>query len=190
MDANRPDIPYRNLVLTGYMGAGKRSAGRAVAVRLGAALIDVEAEIQTQEGQSLASIRATYGEARARSLAQAAIRALDLRRHSIIVVSGTLLLQTANRRVESSGEMLCLTCALDEILRRMHAAMGARFHQRAERAVLIARLKRTLPVCELGYPRLDTTYLSVDQVADRAIAYWRRGVEGLKPPPAVEELMP
>lgn len=184
------NIPYRNLVLTGQMGTGKRSAGRVIAARLDIPLIDVEAEVQAQEGRSLRAIRATYGESRARSLAQEAIRALALRRHSIIVINGMLLLNPTNRRVEADSDVLCLTCMLDEILRRMHTAMGARFHQPAERAILIARIKRGLPVRKLGYPQLDTTYLSVEQIADRAIAYWRRGVEGLKPPPTLEEMAP
>jgi shikimate kinase len=189
MSETRSDVPYRNLVLTGHLATGKRLTGQYIATRLKAPLIDIEGEIQAQEGHSLDEIRALYGEARARSLAQEACRNADLRRGTVIVVSGGVFLNPANReRLSASGEVLCLVCDLNEILRRMYTAMGARFHNPAERARIVARIKRERPIRNLNVPILDTTPLSIEQVADRAIAYWRRGVEGLKPPTTETEL--
>ena len=54
--------PYQNLILTGPMGTGKTSVGRAVATRLGARFFDLENEILAREGQSVESIRELFGE--------------------------------------------------------------------------------------------------------------------------------
>lgn len=190
MERRAPEIPYRNLLLTGHLGAGKRSAGRAVAQRLGALLIDIEGEIETREGRTLRELRELFGQAHARAMEAEICHELALRRSAVIVATGDVFLHPANKAIlTADSQVLCLTCALDEVLRRMYTAMGARFHEPNERARIVARLKRewrlrTMP----DLPRLDTTDLSVDQVADRAIAYWRRGVEGLRPPrPAVPE---
>jgi shikimate kinase len=182
MSDTQPDVPYRNLVLTGHLATGKRLTGQYIATRLKAPLVDIESEIQAQEGNSLDEIRALYGEARARTLAQEACRNVDLRRGTVIVVSGGIFLNPTNReRLSAGGDVLCLVCDLNEILRRMYTAMGARFHTPAERARIVARIKRERPIRDLNVPILDTTPLSIEQVADRAIAYWRRGVDGLKP---------
>mgnify|MGYP005835917785 CR=1 FL=1 len=184
MGRAKPEVPYRNLVLTGHIGAGKRAAGRVIAARLDAALIDIEAEIEAREGRTLQEIRELFGQARARALESALCRDLALRRSAVIVASSNVILNPDNRALlAADAEMLCLVCALDEVLRRLYVAMGARFHDPRERARIIARLKRERPLRQLaGLPVLDTTDLSVEQIADRAIAYWRRGVEALKPP--------
>ena len=184
MESRRADIPYRNLVLVGHLGAGKSATGRAVARRLGVTVVDIEAEIEAREGRPMQEIRALFGQARARTLETELCRELVLRRSAVIVASGEVALNAANlSTLTANADALCLLCALDEVLRRTHVAMGARFHEPRERARIIARLKREWSLRALpGIPQLDTTGLSIEQVADRAIAYWRRGVEGLRPP--------
>ncbi len=41
----------RNLVLTGFMGTGKTSVGRAVALRLGRPFVDMDEEIEVRTGK-------------------------------------------------------------------------------------------------------------------------------------------
>jgi shikimate kinase len=182
MGRGQPEIPYRNLVLTGHLGVGKRAAGRAVATRLGVTLIEVEAEVEAQEGRSLEEIRALFGQARARALESEVCRVLALRRSAVIVASASVALSPTNRaRLAADSELLCLVCDLNEVLRRLYAAMGARFHDPPARARIVARLKREWPLRQMTeIPQLDTTYISVEQAADRAIAYWRRGVQALR----------
>jgi shikimate kinase len=49
--------PYQNLIVTGSMGVGKTSIGRAIAHRLKAAFYDLENEVLGREGQSPEEIR-------------------------------------------------------------------------------------------------------------------------------------
>jgi shikimate kinase len=165
--------PYRNLILTGPMGVGKTSLGRAAARRLNAEFFDLENEILTREGQSAEEIRELFGEARLKALETALIHDLTLHRHAVLVVSGPAVVDDPNRlRLAESGAILCLTCAVNEILRRLHVARGAWFHSPANRGMLISRLKREWRVTTLDLPKLDTTRLSVEEAADAAIEFW------------------
>jgi shikimate kinase len=165
--------PYQNLILTGPMGVGKTVVGRAVAQRLKAQFFDLENEILSREGQSAEQIRALFGEARLRALEAEAIRDLTLYRHALISVSGPALLDASNReRLNAGGPILCLTCAINEILRRLHAARGAWFHNPANRGVMLSRLKRELGVTRLDLPQLDTSQLSIEQTTDAVIEFW------------------
>jgi shikimate kinase len=165
--------PYQNLTLTGAMGVGKTSIGRRVAQQLGAEFHDLENEILMREGQSADEIRELFGEARLKALEAEMIRELSLRRHAVIAVGGAAMLPEINRsRLAETGPVLCLTCALNEILRRLHVARGAWFHNPANRSILFSRLKRELGVAELDLPQLDTTQLSSDETTAAVIAFW------------------
>jgi shikimate kinase len=165
--------PYQTLTLTGPMGVGKTVIGRAVARQLKAQFVDLENEIQRREGQSADHIREFFGEARLKALEIEAIRDLSLFRHTLIAVSGPALLDDSNRaRLADAGPILCLTCALDEILRRLHVARGAWFHNPANRGVILSRLKRELGVTRLDLPKLDTSRLSVEETTGAVIQFW------------------
>ncbi len=166
-------IPYRNLVLTGYMGVGKTAVGRTIAQQLDVPFHDIENEIELREGQSAENIRSLFGESRLRTLETDLIRELVLVRGAVIAVNGPTLLETTNHdRLQATGPILCLTAALNEVLRRLHVAQGARFHNPDARAVALGRLKREMKVLDLELPELDTTGLQVETVTDRAIQFW------------------
>jgi shikimate kinase len=165
--------PYQNLTLTGPMGVGKTAIGRAVARQLRAQFFDLENEILSREKQSAEQIRELFGEARLKTLEAETIRDLTLHRYTIIAVGGPAMLNEINRvRLAEGGPILCLTCTLNEILRRLHVARGAWFHNPANRGVVLSRLKRELGVTRLDLPRLDTSQLSVEDTTAAVIEFW------------------
>ncbi len=166
-------IPYRNLILTGYMGVGKTVVGRSIAKQLDIPFHDIESEIELREGQSAESIRDLFGESRLRTLEAELVREMALVRQAVVVVNGPTLLDTANlERLRETGPVLCLTAVLNEVLRRLHVAQGARFHSPNARATALGRLKREQRVLELALPQLDTTGLTIEVVTERAIQFW------------------
>jgi shikimate kinase len=170
--------PYQNLILTGPMGVGKTQIGQAVARKLDASFFDLENEIMAREGQSAEEIRELFGEARLKTLEAAVLHDLTLNRHAVIAVSGPAILDETNRaRLAESGAVLCLTCALNEILRRLHVARGAWFHNPHNRGIMLSRLKREWRVTSLDLPKLDTTRLSVEQAAGAVIEFWLNHAE-------------
>ena len=66
-----------HLFLTGFMGAGKSSVGRALAERLGRPFVDLDAEIERREGESVSSVFRTRGESGFRDAEHAALAELD-----------------------------------------------------------------------------------------------------------------
>jgi shikimate kinase len=165
--------PYQNLILTGPMGVGKTTIGRAVAQRLKAEVCDLENEILAREGRSADEIRTLFGEARLKALEASTIRDLTLRRQTILIISGTAILDDTNRvRLAESGPILCLTCALNEILRRMYAARGAWFHNPSNRGILLSHLKRELRIATLDLPQLDTSRLDVEATVVAVVEFW------------------
>ena len=60
--------------LVGFMGSGKTTVGRLLADRLGWSFVDLDAEIEAEQGLSIAEIFERHGEAYFRSLETEAIR--------------------------------------------------------------------------------------------------------------------
>ncbi len=142
-----PPAPQR-IVLTGFMGAGKSTVGRLLAAELGWQFVDVDEEIESRAGMSVAEIFATEGEGGFRRRESAAIaRALGRDRVVIALGGGApeilanrLLLeqtgQTAVVFLDAPFEVLFDRCVLQEgaavrpVLMDADAA-AQRFRQRA-----------------------------------------------------------
>ena len=92
----------------------------------------------------------------------------------LIKLGGTLLDADTRERLSGSGTILALTCALNETLRRTYIAQGAHFQDPKVRAVTLDAIRRDQQALQnVNPPRLDTTRLSIEQVADHALAFWR-----------------
>lgn len=171
---NPTATPYHNLILTGYIGVGKLNVVRLLARQAGVPFVDLDTEIQLREGSSPDDIRQLFGESRLRSIENSLCREFSLQRGAVVSVNGPTLLDATNReRLIDSGPVLVLTCALNEILRRLHASQGARFHDPKVRAAALNVIRREQQVLRLeGLPTLDTTYLSIEQVAQSALEFW------------------
>jgi shikimate kinase len=167
--------PYRNLILTGHIGVGRVTLGRLIAKQVGAVFVDADTELQLREGVPADEIRQLYGEARLRALEGDLCRELSLRRGAVLSIGGPTLLEASNReRLLNSGPALILTCALNEILRRLYGAQGAHFHDPKIRAAAIYQIRRERVIEQVtGIPTLDTTRFTVEQVAEHAIRFWR-----------------
>ena len=69
--------PFRNLALIGFMGAGKTSAGEALAARLGWSFLDADREIEREAGRTIAAIFEEDGEPAFRSLEERVVGRLS-----------------------------------------------------------------------------------------------------------------
>ena len=87
-----------NIILTGFMGAGKTSLGRAAARKLKIPFLDTDQLITEREGISINEIFARHGEEYFRSLETQTLRELKEREGAYILsVGGGLPLRQENR---------------------------------------------------------------------------------------------
>lgn len=109
----------RNIVLTGFMGTGKTSVGRALAELLGREFVDMDAVIAAREQMSIAELFATWGEAHFRARERELCRELAARENLVIATGGGAWVDAANRAAFSQAHVICLDASVDEILRRL-----------------------------------------------------------------------
>jgi shikimate kinase len=167
-------LPYHNLILTGSLGVRLLQTGKLIAASVSAPFFNLETVVQEREGRYPDELRKLYGEAYGRRVEAEISRELTLRRGTIITVTpSTLLDEETRERLLSSGTTLLLTCGLNETLRRLYIAQGTRFHDPKVRAVALATIKRDQELLKLDLMKLDTTIISVEDTATRAIKFWK-----------------
>ncbi len=171
------DLPYRNLVLTGFLGVGKSTVGQYIAQRLGVDFFDVDEEIEVREVMSIARIRELYGDSHLRTLEHDLCRQAALMRRAVIVVPGAALLDERNYSLlTDTGQVVVLTCELGEALRRLHLANEQLFRDRTQRRRLLGRLRREFAVVyDPRLLQLDTTHLTVEEEANLLVRLWISG---------------
>jgi shikimate kinase len=79
-----------NVILVGFMGAGKSSVGRILARRLGRCFVETDEMITATEGRPIPEIFAEKGEAHFRALEDEMVRLLALKRGDVIATGGGL----------------------------------------------------------------------------------------------------
>ena len=133
--------------LTGYMGAGKTTVGRELALRLGCSFIDLDTEIEAKSGRSIGDIFATDGEDAFRTLERNTLEEILRTSDPFVLSLGGGTLQTSASRdliearkvhsfyLEAPIEELWRRCSLSPTRERPLLAMGEtafrdRFSQR------------------------------------------------------------
>ena len=110
-----------NLVFfIGMMGCGKTVVGKAVAKKLGMDFIDMDSEIEKEEGISINEIFATKGEFYFRSLERDMLQKLSMLKKTIISCGGGVFLAKENiERINSNGISIFLNTNESIILQRL-----------------------------------------------------------------------
>jgi shikimate kinase len=165
----------KNLLITGYTGPGQQAIVRGAAERLRMPLVHFESRLETRAEMPLDEFRLQFGETRLRTLENDVLDEIALARGSVLYISGHVLAGgTTLERLSSASVVLCLVAALDAVLRRLHVAMGARYHDPAARDQALGVLRREWAVRgRSGVVEIDTSGLTEAAVLDCVIARWR-----------------
>ncbi len=158
-----------NLVLTGFMGTGKSTVGRAVARRLARPFVDMDAEIAACAGKSISKIFAEDGEPAFRALEAELCAELSERRGLVIATGGGALIDPTSRaRMLATGTVVCLTGELETLLERTRADVEER--PLLEGAAARARAVHLMTTRSAAYRaipwQVDTTDKTIAEVAD------------------------
>lgn len=163
----------RNLILTGFMGTGKSALGAETARRLGRRFLDMDTEIEARAGKSIPRIFAEDGEIAFRRMEEALCAELAEQHGLVIATGGGTLIDRQNREhMTSTGTVVCLTCSVDEILRRLNG------EGRSTRPLLAtvdprAEIEQLLEARRDAYSRfpwqVDTTALSIGEATAQVV---------------------
>jgi shikimate kinase len=110
----------KNIVLIGFMGAGKTSIGRRLAQRLGRDFIDTDAEIEAVTGKTISQIFARHGVIRFRSEEKLLVKRLAGREGLVISTGGGMALDPENvRLLKEKGVLITLTASPEVLCGRL-----------------------------------------------------------------------
>ena len=111
----------RNLILIGFMGAGKTSVGQAYARQYGLPIIDTDQRIEEAAGMAIADIFAAQGEDAFRKLETGVLNQLLAQTdHAIISVGGGLPLREENRALlKQLGCVVYLDVSPETVMERI-----------------------------------------------------------------------
>ncbi|MDR7579379.1 MAG: 3-dehydroquinate synthase [Armatimonadota bacterium] len=160
----------KNVVLYGFMGAGKTAVGEELSRRLGWPFLDTDRMVESRAGKSVARIFDEDGEAVFRALEREAVGEAARVRPAVVACGGGAVLDPHNAcALKASGHMVWLRAALDSVLSRAREADRPllRGDARGRAAVLLE--ERTPRYRELADVVVDTDGLSVREVAERVL---------------------
>ena len=162
------------IVLTGFMGSGKTSAGSLLAQRLGWRFLDLDHEIEARHHRSVPQIFSEQGEAHFRHLESATLASLLGQRHVVLALGGGAPEELGNRLLLEQTPHTAVV-----YLAAPFHTLAARCARQAEDPTATARpnladlsaAERRFHLRRTHYERIsahtvDTSTLTPDQTAD------------------------
>jgi shikimate kinase len=161
------------IFLVGFMGCGKTTVGRALALRLGWEFADTDELVERAEGRSVETIFVESGEGRFREAEWEALRSLSGRRRIVVATGGGLFLGVAQRRlVRASGWSCWLDVPLSVVASRVPAGEPRPLWPATDALARRAMFERRRAAYALADRRIDASTYGPDELAE--------GIEALK----------
>lgn len=162
----------RAIVLIGFMGAGKSSAGRTLARITGFPRFDTDEMVSARFGRPISEIFSEFGERAFREAETDALEELSDDAPSIIVTGGGIVLRPANvELLRRLGRLVYLQADEETLFRRVSRRSTRPLLQTENpRATLAELLHVRLPLYrEAADFQVETSRLTHDEVAEAII---------------------
>jgi shikimate kinase len=151
--------------LVGFMTAGKTTVAQALARRLSWEALDLDAEIEQAEHQTVAEIFASHGEPHFRRLERAALERILARRHVVVATGGGTFVDPVNRAaIQADGCSIWLDVSFNEIVTRLPS--DGRRPLAANRGQLEALYLSRRDAYQHAHVRIDATGQPVEAVVE------------------------
>ncbi|MCI0419479.1 MAG: shikimate kinase [Acidobacteria bacterium] len=116
------EMARERIFLVGFMGSGKSTVGPLVAEKLGWDFVDLDQEIEREQGKAIREIFDDAGEPEFRKIETRHLQAMKDRSGCVIALGGGAFAQEANRPIVAElGVSVFLDCRLEVILARCPA---------------------------------------------------------------------
>ena len=164
-------ISFSGIALIGLRGAGKSTLGRMLAKKIGWSFVELNKEVEAQNGLSVAEIIALYGQEGFRRMEQAALSQLLARKELMVLATGGGIVSEPLTfdLILSSFYTIWLKAEPEEHMARVRGQGDLR--PMADDRSAMAELRNILVSREPLYARasavVDTAGLSVDAAAAR-----------------------
>lgn len=111
----------KNIILTGFMGAGKTTVGKLLAKEKGMCFVDTDERIVSEQGREIADIFSKDGEEYFRDLeTELLLRMQEDTYHAVISVGGGMPIRKRNRELlRNLGCVIYLSASKQTILERV-----------------------------------------------------------------------
>jgi shikimate kinase len=169
-------MPAGNVILVGFMGAGKSVCGRLLARRLGRCFVETDDMIVARDGRPIPEIFRQEGEETFRRLETEAVDALRLKSGEVIATGGGLPCRAGRMEaLRELGTVVWLRGDLAELLARA-SRTGSRPMLSGRTPIQLEALYRARePYYARAHLTVDTAGLGIDQVVARVLGRLRDG---------------
>ena len=161
----------RNLALIGFMGAGKSSVGRLIAVQLHFDFVDTDDLIEKRAGKPIACIFAEDGEPAFRELERQVVAELIKRTRTVVATGGGLGADETNlTSLKEHALVVCLWATPEGVWRRVNSQAHRPLLNEPDPLNKIRKLlaERT-PVYRQADVLVNTEFRSVREVAQHVM---------------------
>lgn len=161
-----------NICLIGFMGSGKSTVAKALAKELDKKVIDMDFEIEREEGRSIIDIFAEEGEAYFRDLETSYLERLQGKKNKIISTGGGIVMREKNvKLLQRIGSVVFLQADVAHIYKNVKKNTTRPLLQVDD---VEGEIKRRLEEREPLYLRaanviIQTSGKSVDEIANEII---------------------
>ncbi|OGL06896.1 MAG: hypothetical protein A3I03_00760 [Candidatus Rokubacteria bacterium RIFCSPLOWO2_02_FULL_68_19] len=164
-----------NIILVGFMGAGKSSVGRLLAKRLGRCFVETDDLIVGRDGRSIAEIFRAEGEARFRQLEADLLDLLRLKRGDVIATGGGFPCEEGRMEaLKAMGTVVWLAGEFEALYARALRSGSRPLLEGKPKEEVAALYHGREPYYRQAHLVVETAGLGVDQVVRRILSLLRQ----------------
>lgn len=163
----------KNIILIGFMGAGKTVVGKKLAQKLGYQFVDVDREIEKLLQKPIPLIFKKYGQLRFRSEEELMLTKVCQNTETVIATGGGVILKENNRKTIANGnKVIWLQAKPETIMKRVGLGKGRPLlkGKKIEDVVQELLAKRSALYIESAHVKIETDDKNIDQVVEEIIA--------------------
>jgi shikimate kinase len=163
-------MPAGNVILVGFMGAGKSVCGRLLARRLGRCFVETDDMIVARDGRTIPEIFREDGEERFRQLEGDTLDSLRLKKGNVIATGGGLPCREGRmEQLKALGTVVWLDGDFRELHERATRTGDRPMLSGRSPAEVEALYRQRTAFYRQAHLTIDTTGLGIDEVVGRVL---------------------